>query len=129
MKTINLMAQIKVVPKKNSRIVIPRRTRNGIRCLSIPNSRYTKFEKEFATLLLGQYKGEPIDYPIAIDINITVKDKRRGDLDNLVTSVLDALEKARIIDNDKLILKINAQLFKGDMPKVEIKITRLDYEI
>lgn len=84
--------------------------------------------KEFAVLILRGYPndGWPIDPPLAIDLNfyfqrpksrcrkwnkdlILPRYSARGDLDNGIKSVLDALQDAGIMANDSGIWEIKAR--------------------
>lgn len=89
-----LVIEGSVPPKKNSRQLF---VKNG-RMINVPSSRY----KEWETAALWQLKGkQPVtEYPIALNIIFTVKDKRSRDLDNMLASVMDCLQKAGIIESD-----------------------------
>lgn len=49
---------------------------------------------------MNELKPEPFNYPINITMVFYYKDKTRKDLDNSASGVLDALVKAKVIDDD-----------------------------
>lgn len=89
------------IVKKNSKRMI----RAGKRMIPISSKAYLAWEKE----ALWQLKGkEPLADQTDIQIVFHMKGKLDADLDNLVTSLLDVLQKAKIIKNDKTITHIDA---------------------
>lgn len=83
-----------VPSKKNSRQLF---VRNG-RMMNIPSSAYKAWEID----ALWQLKGKPsvTTYPVALTMVFTMQTKRAKDLDNVAASILDMLQKAKIITND-----------------------------
>lgn len=83
-----------VVPKKNSRVVCRKTGR------SFPNKRYVAWHKEAMERIIA--KGLPKE-PIglcSLAITLYHADKRRRDADNALSSVLDALVDAKVIEDD-----------------------------
>lgn len=80
--------------KKNNRVFVP--GRRGI--LSIPSKRYAAWH----TQALWQLKGvKPITvYPCALTIVLWASTRRKFDIDNRATSILDVLQDAGILEND-----------------------------
>ena len=79
--------------------------------------------------LLWQFKGQkrplkPLEGAIALRLMFTQKTKR-GDIDNKITALLDILQKAEIIKNDKDVSIINAEREYGKEDKVELVICEL----
>ena len=70
--------------------------------------------------------------PLGVSIRIWEKDKTRRDLDNQATSVLDALVRAGVIEDDsvRVVQKLNVELagFDKKVPRAEIEIWGLDDE-
>ena len=67
---------------------------------------YLKNQEELAWRLKTQFNGPypPIDKPCTLSADIHIGHKRRVDLDNLIKSIQDALQKAGIVKNDYLIV-------------------------
>jgi crossover junction endodeoxyribonuclease RusA len=106
-----------VIPPKSNRyfhtgrkyVFIPQRIREAV---------------EDATLILrSMYNGEPINKPVAVEIVYAFKDSRKRDLDNLTKTLLDVLEDAGILDDDKFVYKLSIEKkIKQKDEKTEIRI-------
>lgn len=80
--------------KKNSRI----NTRSG---RSFPSKRFSEWERIALPELKEQFQGLNVTgYPISLTIIFFNADKRRHDLDNQSSSILDTLVKANVIEDD-----------------------------
>ena len=102
----------------------PRVTRRGI---SFYPKVYRDFKKVAKDALAIQWKGlEPLSEPLALEILVLQKKPKsrirkatantrlprantRGDLDNLLKSILDVMEDAQIFTNDNIIYSISIQ--------------------
>jgi len=106
------------VPKTNRYI-----RRRGGRVFKSP--RVKNWEVRALWELREQYRGEPIDYEVSVDITLILPNRRRRDIDNMLKSLWDILEKAGIIENDNLIYEVRTvkKIRKGEQG-VEIKIKR-----
>jgi len=51
----------------------------------------------------NQYEGEVIDYPLSVEVFFFLPDRRKRDIDNMLKSLWDVLEKAGVFKNDDLI--------------------------
>lgn len=105
--------------KKNSRI----NTRNG---KSFPNQRYAKWEAEAVAQLMEQVQPpKPIDCPVKLSVNFYHGDNVRRDSDNQLSSILDALQKAAVLSDDRwqIVQVINVRNFKVDSSWCEIAIS------
>lgn len=101
----------------------PRVTRRGI-------SFYPKVYRDFKTVakeaLALQWTGEPLSKPLSLEILVLQKKPKsrirkatanqrlprantRGDLDNLLKSILDVMEDAQIYTNDNIIYAIKIE--------------------
>ena len=121
----------------------PRVTRKGI---SYYPKVYNDFKKRGAFELKLQWQDkEPINKPIEIDIFFLCKKPKskirkttanhrkpryraRGDLDNLIKSVLDILQDSAVIENDSLIYSIKAEAWYAGVqeePLTTIKINEV----
>lgn len=71
--------------------------------------------KQFETGSLWQLKKvkEVYDGEISVRLSFMMKGKLDTDLDNMVTSVIDVLQKAGIIVNDKKVMEIKAEKSHG----------------
>ncbi len=70
-----------------------------------------------------QYSGKPIEHKVSIDIILTLPNHRKRDIDNMLKSLWDVLEKAGVIKNDNLIYEVRTvkRVVKNSQG-VEIKI-------
>ena len=101
--------------------------------------RYTAWKKEAAEELRHQWGGPPREGPLRVDLVIMCsrpKSRRRkrtretvvprvgrGDIDNAVKSVLDAMEDAGIYANDNQIAQLSAVQWDAEQdPYVQIDI-------
>lgn len=75
----------------------------------------SKAYKEFETATLWQLKKvrEVYSEEVSIRLSFQMKGRLDTDLDNMVTSIIDVLQKAGIIVNDKKIVEINAEKTHG----------------
>lgn len=108
-----------VVPKAR-----PRVTRHG----TFMPHRYQPWKALAVEALFDQARAQMLDIPItsaAIQITLLGKHPRRGDLDNISGSVLDALVQSGILQNDNLCvvssLAITLQ-YSPQAPTVQIRI-------
>lgn len=93
----------RVISKKNNRIA--------------SNNRYfttSKRYKEWENEALWQLKGKKLTSQTDIQIVFHMKGKLDADLDNLVTSTLDVLQKSGVLENDKTITHIDAYKVPGN---------------
>lgn len=66
------------------------------------------YENDAAILLHIQkpHGFKTIEYPIEVSLRFFYSDKRKADLDNLISTALDCLQKAKVIKNDSQVLRI-----------------------
>jgi Holliday junction resolvase RusA-like endonuclease len=112
-------------PKKNSRQTF---MSHG-RIVNIPSQRYKAWEEEALYQLIGTV---PITkYPIEMQVTFYVKDKRGRDMDNMLSSVLDCLQKADVLESDDWQHISKILLLAGgvdkDNPRVEILTKGIKY--
>lgn len=114
-----------VVPslKNNKQLFINRRTGKHF----ITSSQRTKDWNEQALWQLATVK--PItEYPIAMYVTFYCKDNRRRDMDNMLSSVLDILVKAEVLEDDswQFVPRITLTAEKdADNPRVEILLSSI----
>lgn len=102
---------------------------------------YKEFQTKAAYLLRSQWRGrEPLNNALQLDIfflctkpkskirkttanHRSPRSRARSDLDNMIKSVLDALQDAGIIKNDNLVYSLNAEAWYGGIDeKIETSI-------
>lgn len=110
------------VPKSNRYI-----RRKGGKVFKPP--RVVNWEVRAIWELREQYKGEPINWEISVDVVLILPNKRKRDIDNMLKSLWDVLEKAGVIKNDNLIYEVRTvkKVEKGK-EGVYIKIKRFKEE-
>lgn len=109
--------------KKNSRI----NTRSG---KSFPNKKYTAWAADAVAQLMEQKRPcVPVDCPIKLSVNFYHADNVRRDSDNQLSSVLDVLQDAGILADDRwqIVQAINVRNFKSDTSWCEIAINIKGY--
>jgi len=110
------------VPKSNRYI-----RRKGGKVFKPP--RVVNWEVRAIWELREQYKGEPIDWEVSVDVVLILPNRRKRDIDNMLKSLWDVLEKAGVIKNDNLIYEVRTikKVEKGK-EGVYIKIKRFNEE-
>ncbi len=104
------------VPKSNRYI-----RRRGGRVFKPPRVR--NWEVRALWEIKQQYNGDPIDGKVSVEITLTLPNHRKRDIDNMLKSLWDVLEKAGVIKNDNLIYEVRTvkRVVKGEQG-VEIRI-------
>lgn len=117
-----------IYSKKNSKQII-RNSRTG-RPMLISSKQAQKMERDIVTQLSEQNARKPLKTPLdcecRVSITIYQPDRRRRDLDNQATSLLDGLVDAAILLDDKnsIVTEIhvkNGGVDKSD-PRAEIEV-------
>ena len=110
------------VPKSNRYI-----RRKGGKVFKPP--RVVNWEVRAIWELREQYKGEPIDWEVSVDVVLILPNRRKRDIDNMLKSLWDVLERAGVIKNDNLIYEVRTikKVEKGK-EGVYIKIKRFKEE-
>lgn len=103
-----------IVPKARARV-----TQNG----AYHPPEYSQWKTQAILKLGSQYDGPSLS-GVSIDITLNGKHSRRGDLDNIIGSLLDALVQAHILKNDNLtcVTSLNAKLNWSKKAEPETKI-------
>lgn len=113
--------------KKNS----PRIVRGkGGRSFVVPSSAAKTWEENAIVQLRAQFYHARQKEPIATPVNLRAlvyRDRAVGDLGNFLAAVCDALERAGVVTNDRLILGFDGSRLRIDRerPRVEIEISPL----
>ena len=110
----------RIASKKNSKQII---TVKG-RPMLIPSSAYKTWHKSALYELRPQVSGEPINKCSEIKILIKRKDKRKFDIDNSTSSILDTLVDAKILEDDNwsVVPKLTVEYMRAEEDCAEITI-------
>ncbi len=102
----------------------PRVTRSGHAFM--PN-KYTKWKRDFAIRACFQWgPSPPITVPFAIHIVLTTASgKMRSDIDNCAGSVLDSLQDAGLITNDRDCRELMIRLERGKVAGIHVTIAEI----
>ncbi|MBX0311422.1 MAG: RusA family crossover junction endodeoxyribonuclease [Sulfurihydrogenibium sp.] len=108
-----------VIPPKSNRYF-----HTGRKFVFIPQ-RIREAVEDAILILRSMYSGKPINKPVTVEIRYSFKDNRKRDLDNLTKTLLDVLEDAGILDDDKFVYKLSIEKkVKQEEEKTEIRILR-----
>lgn len=118
-----------VIPsKKNSRLCASR----GGRIVNIPSASYTDWHKRNLSLIVYQSQGKPraVRVPCALSLVVRYPDRRRRDLDNALSSVLDLLVDAGILPDDSWTaverIAVRGELARpGEAPSADVDLAAL----
>lgn len=114
-----------VPSKKNSRVNF--RGKGG-RLISLPGEAYTKWHKENlpTARTLALTSGLHKDRPFYLSVSVQFKDRRRRDLDNALSSILDLLVDAGVIPDDcwERVPQISISGSKGDSDMVRVTLSQ-----
>jgi crossover junction endodeoxyribonuclease RusA len=62
-----------------------------------------------------QYDGESLKKPLAVEVYFFLPDRRKRDIDNMLKTLWDVLEKAGVVENDNLIQETRTvKVYDGD---------------
>ena len=132
---------LELEPKGKGR---PRVTFKGGYARAYTPASTARWEKAAVTILRSQWQGAAIDKPVKVEIDAIAKRPIRlcrkkdaaglliraalPDADNVAKACLDALQKAEIIENDKLVVDLRIRSLyseKGNAGRVVIKLTTI----
>jgi len=119
---MNITIQGQTIAKKNSQRVVKMGQRHAIRA----SKAYESYAKGAVIDLMGlKWEGS---YPVVIEIFFFRQTKRSFDLDNMVSSVLDILVNAKVIEDDSMLHVIpkihkHGWQIEKDNPRTELTIT------
>ena len=120
MKKVNLVLEGRPITKKNSQIPII--TKTGKRFI-IQSKQYRQYEEDCLRQLDFLYHGQPLTGRIHLEAYYHMPTLAKPDLLNLLAATSDILEKAKVIENDKLIYSVDGSRVMEkdkDNPRVEI---------
>lgn len=110
---------------KNSKRVIARG--RGKRAIVLPSDRYREWEEIAMAVASGAANGHPIDHPIEAKYKFYFATRQaESDVSNLLEGPGDIMQKAGIIKNDKLIMRVSGEKFFGHEPRTEIEIFKYE---
>lgn len=115
--------------KKNSL----RRLKRGKRIFTVPSLAHEQWEAVAVAQLVRQYRewarglpmGTPIDFPVNMKALVYRERAGRADLINFLSAVSDALERAGVLVDDRLVASLDGSrlLLDRERPRVEIELT------
>ena len=89
-----------------------------------PMTRQAPLRKRLAEL----YNGQTYDREFFLNCHFTFDEGNPGDIDNLLKSVLDGLQAAKIISNDRLCVGIMSTMNMGSENFVVIELERAELD-
>ena len=113
--------------KKTHNRIITRRS-DG-RQFVIPSSQNESWTKSAVRQLRAQCHDQPLDVPVNLTA-IVYREKNIGDLIGYLQAIADALETAKVVTNDRLIVGFDGCRMTKDAvnPRVELTVTPLAQE-
>lgn len=81
-------------------------------------------KKDYQWQCKSQWKGDPVFYPLDIEVKIYFGDKRKRDIDNYGKLLWDSM-KGIVYGDDNQIRKVSTELFYSkEKPRIELKIIK-----
>lgn len=110
------------ITKKNSL----RRIQRGKRVFSVGSEALIAWEQSAEIQLRNQWRRPALDVPVHMRA-IVYRQTAVGDLLNYLAAVSDALEKAGVVTDDKLILSVDGSRLAKDAkrPRIEVEIEEM----
>lgn len=106
---------------KNSKRVIARG--RGKKAIVLPSERYSEWEEIAMAVASRSANGPSIDRPIEAKYRFYFATRQaEPDVSNLLEGPGDILQKAGIIKNDKLIMRVTGEKFFGEEARTEIEL-------
>lgn len=100
--------------------------RRGKKIIVLPKQKYASWEQSAILVCRAAMAGDTIRSRCEMIIRFYAKNlQHEADLSNMLQGPEDVLQKAGVIENDKLITRIRAEKFFDGEPRVEIEL--VDY--
>lgn len=113
---------------KNSKRIFGRGGR-GKRKIVLPSAQYSEWERSALNAVSRSFKGQLVDWPCEVHYRFYFENRAgEADVSNLCEGPGDVMQKAGVLKNDKLIMRIHAEKFFGHIPRTEISIYKYDAE-
>lgn len=92
----------------------------------LPSAKYASWEQDAMVACLRLKDGPPINFPCFVSMKFYFKDHHAEcDVSNLLEGPADVLQRAGIIENDRLIMRVEGEKFFGSAePRAEVEIYR-----
>lgn len=114
----------KPATKKNSGRIVGRGKRKWL----LPSDPYVRWENAALPQLRIAWAGrDPIAHPVSVRATF-YRERNTGDMNNYFSALADALQKARIVVDDKWIMSWDGSRLAKDAkrPRIELEIEPLD---
>lgn len=107
--------------KKNSSRIVRNKATGA--AMVLPSAAVKAWESSAAYQLMGQWRRCPITYPVQVSATF-YRERAVGDLVNFMQALADALEVAKVVQNDRLIVSWDGTRLDKDAqnPRVELEI-------
>lgn len=108
--------------KKNSRLVVGR---GRGRALNIPSAAYREWHRANLGSVRAQIAAQEIPAaPVELRLRVGFADRRRRDLDNALSSVLDLLVDAGVLPDDcwAVVPRIQLEAYETDEPEAVVSL-------
>lgn len=108
--------------KTSNRIV-----RAGRRRYVLPSAPHQRWFCAALPQLKAQWRRQPLSVPVGVRA-LFFRERAAGDLCNYMQALADALERAGIVRNDRLIASWDGSRLRKDakQPRIELTVTKLD---
>ncbi|WP_448587254.1 RusA family crossover junction endodeoxyribonuclease [Thermocrinis sp.] len=74
-----------------------------------------------------QYDGAPLEGPLSVEIILVLPNRRKRDIDNMLKSLWDVLERAKVIKNDNQIYEVKSvKVIEKSVQKTIVYISGMD---
>lgn len=108
---------------KNSKRIFSRG--RGKRAIVLPSSKYTLWEENAMATVARAFKSMTVCDPVCVFYRFFFADRHaESDVSNLIEGPQDVLQKAGVIKNDRLVMRVIAEKYFGHDPRTEIQVFR-----
>lgn len=105
-ESVSIKLKGRVIVKKNSQMAL--KTKQGKTFIKQSN-RSAQWQKENIAMMTFQFANkETLQPPYRVEYHFQMKGKLDSDIDNMMASINDALQKSNIIGDDKKIIEVHS---------------------
>lgn len=99
----------------------------GRRKVVLPSPQYALWERNALRALSVRKNVCLVDFPCVVHMRFYLANRSgEPDVSNLIEGPADVMQKAGILKDDKLIMRVQAEKFFGAEPRVEIEIYKYE---